>query len=321
MRQTTIQEMQVPAVALGTWSWGVGGTASGDKIFGNQLGKADLDPVFNRAMELGLTMWDTATVYSSGASESMLGEFVRDRSDAIISTKFTPFLAEGRGENVMLELCQESCERLYRDVIDIYWIHNANDVPRWTEKLIELLQTGKVKKVGVSNHNLEQIRYVHERLQQAGYRLDAIQNHYSLIYPVIEETGILDYCRQEDIAVFSYMVLEQGALSGHYTANNPLPAGTRRGDAFPPETLAKLQPLFNVMNELADKYQVSPAIVVTAWSIAKGTIPIVGVTKVSQVDDAAAAANLALSEEEIQRLEDAARQTGVSVKGGWETSM
>ncbi|MCF0156211.1 MAG: aldo/keto reductase, partial [Veillonella sp.] len=63
MKQTKMQDMMIPSVALGTWSWGFGGIAGGDSIFGNQFDAADLKPVYDRAMDLGLTLWDTATVY------------------------------------------------------------------------------------------------------------------------------------------------------------------------------------------------------------------------------------------------------------------
>ena len=130
MKKTKIQEIEIPKVALGTWSWGFGGIAGGDSIFGNKLGKDELKPVFDRAMDLGLKLWDTATVYASGQSETILGEFVKDRSDAIISTKFTPELAEGRGDNAIFDLLDESLERLNRKVIDIYWIHNTKDMEK-----------------------------------------------------------------------------------------------------------------------------------------------------------------------------------------------
>ena len=321
MKKTNIQEMQVPKVALGTWSWGFGGIAGGDTIFGNQLGKEELKPVFDRAMELGLTLWDTATVYASGASETILGEFVKDRKDAIISTKFTPQLAEGRGNDAIFEFLNESLKRLGKEVIDIYWLHNTVDMEKWVPKLVDLLKSGKVKKVGVSNHNLEQIKYVDKILKESGYKLHAIQNHYSLLYRTVETSGILDYCKEKEIAVFSYMVLEQGALSGKYTKDNPLPSGTRRGEAFPPEILGKLEPLFYEMKILGGKYQATVPEIATAWAIAKGTIPIIGVTKVAQVDDASRAANVELSAEDIELLDRVATDTGVTIKGEWESSM
>ncbi|MCF0154558.1 MAG: aldo/keto reductase, partial [Veillonella sp.] len=148
-----------------------------------------------------------------------------------------------------------------------------------------------------------------------------IQNHFSLLYRTLETTGILDYCKEEDITVFSYMVLEQGALSGKYTVENPLPAGTRRGEAFPPATLAKLQPLFDYMAELATKYDASTAQIATTWAVNKGTVPIIGVTKVAQVDDAAKAGSIELAADEVARMDEIAIATGVTVKGEWEQSM
>jgi len=321
MKTTKIQEIDVPKVALGTWSWGFGGIAGGDSIFGNKLGKDELKPVFDRAMDLGLKLWDTATVYASGQSETILGEFVKDRRDAIISTKFTPELAEGRGDNAIFEFLDESLERLNKKVIDIYWIHNTKDMEEWAPKLVDVLKSGKVKKVGVSNHNLEQIKYVNNLLKEAGFQLHAIQNHFSLFYRTIETTGILDYCKENNIVVFSYMVLEQGALSGKYTKENPLPAGTRRGEAFPPETLAKLEPLFYEMKILGGKYLATIPEIATAWAIAKGTIPIIGVTKPNQVDDAKRAASVELSDEDVELMDRVAISTGVTVKGEWESSM
>lgn len=321
MKKTKIQELEVSKVALGTWPWGFGGIAGGDTIFGYKLGREQLRPVFDKAMDLGLTLWDTATVYASGESETILGEFVKDRDDAVISTKFTPELAQGRGDDAIFELLDESLARLHKDVIDIYWIHNTTDMKKWTPKLIDVLKSGKVKKVGVSNHNLEQIKYVNNLLKEAGFQLHAIQNHYSLLYRTIETTGILNYCKENDIAIFSYMVLEQGALSGKYTKDNPLPAGTRRGAAFPPETLAKLEPLFYEMKILGGKYQATIPEIATAWAIAKGTIPIIGVTKPEQAEDAKRAASIELSDEDVELMDRVATETGITVKGEWESSM
>jgi len=321
MKTTQIQELTVPRVALGTWSWGFGGVAGGDTIFGNQFDEADLKPVFDKAMSLGLTLWDTATVYASGASETILGKFVEKEPMAIISTKFTPALAYKKGDSAVEEFLEASLKRLHRDVIDIYWIHNTDDIERWTPKLIPLLKAGKVKKVGVSNHNLEQLKYCNELLKEAGFQVHAIQNHYSLLYRNIEDTGMLDYCKENNIAVFSYMVLEQGALGGKYSVKNPLPTGTRRGEAFPPAVLEKMESLFVALRELSQTYGVTVAQLATAWAINKGTIPIVGVTKVAQVEEAAQAADIVLTAEEIKILDDAAIKTGVTVKGEWEESM
>ncbi|MBR6343031.1 MAG: aldo/keto reductase, partial [Selenomonadaceae bacterium] len=84
----------LPKIALGAWSWGTG-TVGGDQVFGNHLEEKDLKPIFDAAMEKGLNLWDTATVYGMGASEDILGSFVRGakREEVIHSTKFTPQIA------------------------------------------------------------------------------------------------------------------------------------------------------------------------------------------------------------------------------------
>lgn len=102
------------------------------------------------------------------------------------------------------------------EYFDIYWIHNPVGAPEYTKQLIPLLQNGKVKSVGVSNHNLAQIREADEILKAAGYRVSAVQNHYSLMNRSSEESGIIAYCKQNYIVFYGYMTLEQGALSGKY---------------------------------------------------------------------------------------------------------
>ena len=124
----------LPQIALGAWSWGAG-AAGGDQVFGNHLSKADLKPVFEKAMECGLYLWDTAAVYGEGSSERILGDFVKEvpRKEVILSTKFTPQIA-GSSSDAMQKMLDGSKERLHTDRIDIYWIHNPLDVEKWTDR-------------------------------------------------------------------------------------------------------------------------------------------------------------------------------------------
>lgn len=223
----------LPPVALGTWSWGTG-FAGGDTVFGNHLSETQIAEVFTTAMSKGLNLWDTAAVYGMGSSEAALGALVRQfpREDMILSTKFTPQIADEQSAQPVSDTLEASLGRLGVDAIDIYWIHNPLDIEKWTPELIPLLQGGKVKRVGVSNHNLAQIRRANEILNTSGYSISAVQNHYSLLYRASEEAGILDYCRQNSITFFAYMVLEQGALSGRYDSNHPMPAGSGRAESY-----------------------------------------------------------------------------------------
>lgn len=310
----------MPKVALGAWSWGFG-AAGGDQVFGNHLSTQELKPVFNKAIECGLNLWDTAAVYGEGTSEAILGEFIKDinREDIIISTKFTPQIASD-SQDAMQEMIDGSKKRLNAEVIDIYWIHNPFDVEKWTPHLIPLLKSGQVKEVGVSNHNLEEIKRVNEILGQVGYKISAVQNHFSLLHRSSEKAGILDYCKENNITFYAYMVLEQGALSGKYDTAHPFPQGTGRGDAYNP-ILDKLEGLIKKLRELGDKYQVSPAQIAVAWAIYKGTLPIIGVTKVKQVEEVLQAAAIQLTDEEVELLEEYGDKTNTHTLREWEKDM
>lgn len=139
-----------------------------------------------------------------------------DSDCIILSTKFTPQIAADVA-NPMEEMLAGSFDRLGTDTVDIYWIHHPTDVERWTPFLIPLLHSGKVKSVGVSNHNLTEIKRAQEILFKEGFRLSAVQNHYSLLYHSSEKAGILDYCKEQGIAFWVYMVLEQAHFPASMT--------------------------------------------------------------------------------------------------------
>lgn len=311
---------KMPKIAMGAWSWGAG-AAGGDQVFGNHLFEEDLKPVFDKAIELGLNLWDTAAVYGEGTSERILGNFVKNmrREDVILSTKFTPQIADNTPD-AMQHMIDGSKERLQTDVIDIYWIHNPMDVERWTPDLIPLAKSGQIKAIGVSNHNLAEIKRAGEILAAEGLKISAVQNHFSLLHRSSEKAGILDYCKENGITFYAYMVLEQGALTGRFDTAHPFPEGTGRGEAYNPH-LKELEALIQELRSIGAAHQASPAQVATAWAIAKGTLPIIGVTKVRQVEEAAAAAQIVLNDEEVSRLEKLGDEAGVDTLREWEKEM
>ena len=310
-------------IALGTWSWGVGGFAGGDAVFGNQLDTADLKDVFNTAMDNGLNVFDTAYAYANGESERILGELSNayGRDQVVISDKFTPGMQNDAAENPVVDMFEGSLKRLGTDFIDIYWIHNVWGAPKWIEELAKYFE-GKenVPIIGVSNHNLAEIKEADAILKSHGLKLSAVQNHYSLINRSSEDSGILDYCRNNSIQFFAYMVLEQGALSGKYDTKHPMPAGSARAKTYNPY-LDKLEILNAEFKKLADKYGVGPAQIPVAWAIAKSTLPIIGVTKKNQVLDAIKATNVTLTKKEIVNLEKVADSLELNVIRSWEKEM
>ncbi len=307
-------------IALGTWAWGAG-AFGGDTVFGSNTDVENLKPVFDAAMKAGLNLWDSATVYGMGESEHILGTLAKQygRENVQISTKFTPQIAEIY-ENSVEKMAEASIERMDCDYIDIYWIHNPMDVERWTPGLIPLLKSGRVKRVGVSNHNIAEIKRANEILGEAGFKVSAVQNHFSLLYRSSEKGGVLDYCKEQGIEFWAYMVLEQGALSGTYNKENPLPAESDRGKKYNP-VLPQLEALTKEMTAIGKKYDASCSQIGIAWAIAKGTLPIIGATKERHVIEAAEAAKIHLTAEEVARLEQLADATGVDTRGGWEHSM
>ena len=303
-------------IALGAWAWGNDGT------FGNEHNIEDLKPIYDKSMELGLNLWDTAYVYGMGKSEEVLGQFLKtsNREDFVISTKFTPQLAEMFEANEVTSMYENSAKILGVEDIDIFWIHNPVGAPEWTKKLVETAKEHDIKMIGVSNHNLAEIKEANEILKEAGLKLGAVQNHYSLLNRSSEDSGILEYCKENDIIFFSYMVLEQGALSGKYDTAHPFPEGSDRANAYG-ESLAEIEELNKAIADIAENHNAKVAQLPIAWAIAKGTLPIVGATKVHHVEDAADAVNIELSGDEIKTMEELADKANVNTIRIWEKEM
>ena len=164
---------KLPMIALGAWAWGNDGT------FGNEHKIEDLKSIYDKAMKLGFNLWDTTYVYGMGTSEEVLGEFLRfpNREDYIISTKFTPQLSELFEANEVTYMYENSARILGVNDIDIFWIHNPVGAPEWTKKLVETAGGHDIKMIGISNHNLAEIKEANEILKEAGLKLGAVQNH------------------------------------------------------------------------------------------------------------------------------------------------
>lgn len=318
---TTLQKnLNMPKIALGAWAWGAG-AAGGDQVFGNSFDESDFEPVFKAALNRGLNLWDTAAVYGMGASEQILGNLSKNenRSALLFSTKFTPQIAEKTSDAVK-QMLSGSLERLQTSYVDIYWIHNPANVDKWTPQLVSLVESGKVKYIGVSNHNLAEIKQAQAILNKHNLKISAVQNHLSLLNRSSENSGIIDYCKENDITFFSYMVLEQGALSGKYTTKTPFPEHSERAKIYN-DKLEPLEELIITIQGIASVHDSTVPEIAAAWAISKGTVPIIGVTKVNHVDDAFKAGQILLTETEIRTLEEAADNSGIRIVREWEKEM
>lgn len=306
-----------PKIALGAWAWGNDGT------FGNGIAPEELKLIFDAGMEAGLNLWDTAFAYGMGTSEKVLGEFLKGlpRNSFLVSDKLTPQCMDNSAANPVGAMHSMQLDIMDLDRFDIYWVHNTSEAPKWTRALAEFFEgDADAPMIGVSNHNLAEIKEADAILREHGLKLGAVQNHFSLINRSSEDSGILDWCHENGVVFFSYMVLEQGALSGKYDTKHPMPEGSARAQAYNP-VLDKLEVLNGKLAEIAAAHGVGTAQVPVAWAIAKGTLPIVGVTKERHVADAAAAAAIELTDSEVASLEELADSLGIDAIRFWEKVM
>jgi aryl-alcohol dehydrogenase-like predicted oxidoreductase len=314
MEYTTLEDLVIPQIAVGTWSWGRGLLGS-RQIFGSRFGETDLRPVFDRAVATGFTLWDTAPVYGMGTAEDLLGRLSQTQDNLLLSTKFFPLPLFP--EVAMAHSLQKSLTRLHAKQADLFWIHTPQNVEKWTSCLIPLMEQGKLRCAGVSNHSLAEIQSADTILRSAGFRLAAVQNHYSLLYHGEEEERTLDWCHRHDVTFFSYLVLEQGALTGHYTKTHPMPKHSRRGRAYPPSVLSHLSPLLRLLTKIGADHGGTAAEIAIAWAIEKGTVPIVGMTKPHHVVSCDHAASICLSPSEMAQLEQESLRSGVRIPTFW----
>jgi len=258
-----------------------------------------------------------------GTSEQMLGTFLKGhaRDSYLIADKLTPQCMDPSSDTPVADMWEMQRKLLGVENMDIYWLHNTTEAPRWMERMAKFFE-GKADApmIGVSNHNLAEIKEADKILRAHGRKLGAVQNHYSLMNRSSEESGILDYCRANDIRFFSYMVLEQGALSGQYSTLNPMPNNSERAAIYNP-IMDKIEMLNTSLKLLADKYHVDIAQIPVAWAINKGTLPIIGVTKKSHVIDAVQAMKITLTPEEIALIESTADKLNFNIIRLWEKEM
>ena len=310
-------DIKLPNIALGAWAWGNDGT------FGSGIDAAELKPIFDAAMAAGLNLWDTAYAYGMGTSERVLAGFLEGlpRVSYLVSDKLTPQCIDASAADPVAAMHDMQLDLMGLDRFDIYWVHNTSEAPKWTRALAEFFEgRDDAPLIGVSNHNLAEIKEADAILREHGLKLGAVQNHLSLINRSSIDSGILDWCKDNDVVFFSYMVLEQGALSGKYDTSHPMPEGSARADAYNP-VLDKLEVLNAKLAEVAQAHGVGIAQVPVAWAIAKGTLPIVGVTKERHVADAVAAAAVKLDAAEVAELEELADSFEINAIRFWEKVM
>lgn len=267
-----------------------------------------------RAMELGITFFDTAEVYGPYVNEELLGQAIRGRRDRlVIATKFGFRIENGayRGvdsspENVR-RACEGSLKRLGVETIDLYYQHRVDPavpIEDTVGAMARLVEEGKVRFLGLSEAGADTIRRAH-----AVHPITALQSEYSLWERGVEDE-ILPLCQDLGIGFVPYSPLGRGFLTGQITQRSDLPEGDyRRNDPrYSEENFASNLRIVDVVRSVAAAHSVSPAQIALAWLLAQGedVVPIPGSKRRATLEDSMAAVNVQLTQADLNALDAAA---------------
>jgi aryl-alcohol dehydrogenase (NADP+) len=305
--------LKVSRICLGAMTYG--SSAKRDWILGEEQGR----PFIKRALELGINFFDTADMYSDGASEEVLGRALRDfasRDEVVIATKV--YYPMGPGPNNrglsrkhIMSAIDASLRRLDVDYVDLYQTHRWDiETPfeETLEALHDLVKAGKVRYLGASSMAAWQFTKALYLADQHGWsRFISMQNHYNLVYRE-EEREMLPLCRAEGIGVIPWSPLARGFLAGNRTQDKSGATTCAKSDAFAHD-LYYQDTDFTVVERvvtLAERHGVSPAQIAIAWILRQPgiTAPIVGASKMPHLEQAVAALEVTLSDEDRAYLEE-----------------
>jgi aryl-alcohol dehydrogenase-like predicted oxidoreductase len=309
-RELTIglaNELNIAPLGVGAWAWGTTRLWG----YGKEYNRSDVGRAFRASMAEGVTLFDTAEMYGSGASERIIGEMLREgafEGTPVIATKFAP-LPYRLSARSLLKAVDKSLERLGIETIDLYQIHFPNPIFKINglmDALAEAVKAGKVRRVGVSNYGADQMKRAHDRLASHGVSLASNQVEYSLLQRAPETNGVLEACRDLGVTLIAYSPIAKGLLTGKYGPGGDRPSGLvrRMGRAFGEQNLKKIEPVLNLLREIGEAHNKQPAQVALNWLITqRSTFPIPGAKNELQARLNAGALGWEMTGEEAEKLQ------------------
>ena len=317
MRYRVLGQSGIEASVVAFGAWAVGGWWWG--------GADDAESVaaIQRAIALGMNFIDTAPAYGLGHSEEIVGKAIKGRRDQVVlatkcglvwhTDKGTPFFQESGksvhrylgGESIRYEV-EQSLRRLQTDRIDLYqthWQDATTPIAETMGTLLELKREGKIRAIGVSNATVEQM----DEYRKAG-PLDADQEKYSMLDRRMDEAQ-LPYCERENIAVLAYSPMAQGLLTGKVTADRVIGEGDYRAEdpRFSAVNRERILAFLDTLRPVAGAHQATLSQLALAWALARPGLShaLAGARNRAQVDENAGAGHIALSDEDMARIDDA----------------
>ena len=296
----------MPMVSGGNITYGAGGSED------------ESIATIHRAIDLGITFFDTAQIYGPFQNEELLGAAIAGRRDGLVIASKFGFRFEGRqitGIDGSPENARRSCEgslrRLGIDAIDLFYQHRVDPqvpIEETVGGMAELVREGKVRHIGLSEAGPETLRRA-----AAAHPIAALQSEYSLWERGVEE-DILPLCRELGIGFVPYSPLGRGFLTGQIRSRDDLPADDwRRNDPrYSEENFGANLRLVDVVERVAERHSVSPAQIALAWLLAQGedVVPIPGVKRRATLEDSAKAADVLLSDADLAELAAVPRVSG-----------
>jgi len=305
--------LRVSRVCLGMMSYGV----HPDRPWA--LDEEAAEPIVKAAVEGGITFFDTADTYSAGASEVVTGRLLRkflSRDEVVVATKvFMPMAPGENGKGLsrkhVLSAIDASLQRLEMDYVDLYQIHRWDPhtpIEETMEALHDVVRAGKARYIGASSMFAWQFAKAQQVAERRGWtRFVSMQNHYNLVYRE-EEREMIPHCIDQGIGVIPWSPLARGLLAGNRSRDGERRTTRAETDAFA-DFLYTDPRDFDVVEQVqavAAERSVPAAQVALAWLLQRPgvTAPIVGATKLGHLEDALAAEQLALTVDEIKRVEE-----------------
>ncbi len=304
-------ELNVSRICLGMMSYGDPGWREW------LLPEEAAEPIVRRAVEAGVTFFDTADMYSNGRSEEITGQLLTKlfarRDDYVLATKvYFPMGPgpddKGLSRKHILAAIDASLTRLGVEYVDLYQIHRWDDetpIEETMAALHDVVQAGKTRYIGASSMYAWQFaKAQHIAEAAAGTTFVTMQNHYNLVYRE-EEREMIPLCLDQGVGVIPWSPLARGLLAGGRERG-----GERTTVRAGSDRVAEMYEdsdfdVVDVVREVAEKRGLPPAQIALAWLLGKPAVaaPIVGATKLGHLEDAIAATDVTLSEEEVARLE------------------
>lgn len=305
--------LKVSRICLGMMSYG--DPKWREWVLGEEAGR----PFVQRALEAGINFFDTANVYSAGVSEEFTGRALREmakRDEIVVATKVHGKMRNdpnGRGlsRKHILGSIDDSLRRLGMDYVDLYQIHRwdySTPIEETMEVLHDIVKSGKARYIGASSMFAWQFAKAQSVAEKNGWtKFVSMQNHYNLVYRE-EEREMIPLCRDQGVGLIPWSPLARGFLAGNRTRDKGGETVRATTDPFALDMYYQ-DADFNVVDrvvELAARMGHKPAQVALAWILAKPGMdaPIVGATKMYQLEDALAATEINLSEQEMNYLEE-----------------